>query len=101
MGKTYDDITRATVPEPDSGFRPTKEQIRQAKEGFWALDDDEKALTERARTAVAAIAPGVGVEVSRNTITLRGKVPDTETMQRVRDAVSELGTIDDQLTIGN
>ncbi|MFT3695608.1 MAG: hypothetical protein QM831_20900 [Kofleriaceae bacterium] len=101
MGKTYDDITRKTVPEADGGFRPTKEQVQQAKEGFRALDGDEQALTERARTAVAAIAPGVAVEVTRDTITVRGKVADAATMQRVIDAVSALGTVDDQLSIGN
>ncbi|HEY0250002.1 MAG TPA: hypothetical protein VGC41_00660 [Kofleriaceae bacterium] len=101
MPKSYDDITRATVPEPDSSFRPSKEQVQQAKDGFRALDADEQALTERARTAVAAVASGVAVEVSRDTITVRGKVKDAETMQRVRDAVASLGSVDDQLTIGN
>ena len=101
MAKTYDDITRKTVPNPDSSFRPSPEQVRQAHEGFRALDADEQALTERARTAVAAIASGVTVEVTRGRITLRGKVKDAETMNRVGDAVRELGEVDDQLVVGD
>jgi hypothetical protein len=101
MAKTYDDITRKTVPNPDSSFRPSKEQIQQAHEGFRALDTDEQALTERARTAVAAIASGVTVEVTRNRITLRGKVKDADTMNRIGDAVRELGEVDDQLVVGD
>ena len=99
MTKTYDDITRKTVPNPDSSFRPSPEQIQQAKDGFRALDADEHALTERARTAVAAIASGITVEVTRDRITLRGKVRDTETLARINDAVRDLGTIDDQLVV--
>jgi hypothetical protein len=99
MAKTYDEITRKTVPNPDSSFRPSPEQVQQAKDGFRALDADEQALTERARTAVAAIASGVTVEVTRDRITLRGKVKDAETLARINDAVRDLGKIDDQLVI--
>lgn len=100
MPKTYDDITRATVPEPDSGFRPTREQIEASKRGFRALDADEEALTERARTAVASVAPSVTVEVTRNRIALRGTVPDADTLRRVTDAVRDLGAeVDDEVVI--
>jgi hypothetical protein len=99
MAKTYDEITRKTVPNPDSSFRPSPEQVQQAHDGFRALDADEQALTERARTAVGAIANGITVEVTRDRITLRGKVKDAETLARISDAVRDLGTIDDQLVI--
>ncbi|HEY1549981.1 MAG TPA: BON domain-containing protein [Kofleriaceae bacterium] len=99
MAKTYDDITRKTVPNPDSSFRPSPEQIQQAKDGFRALDADEQALTERARSAIAPIASGITVEVTRDRITLSGTVKDAETLAKISDAVRDLGTIDDQLVI--
>lgn len=54
MPKTYDEIVRKTVPEPDSSFRPSPEQVRQAYEGFRALDADEQALKDRVEAALGA-----------------------------------------------
>ena len=35
---TYDEITRRTVPEPDTSWRPTKEQEREAFQGHREMD---------------------------------------------------------------
>ncbi len=104
---TYDEITRRTVPEPDSSrkFRPTAEQVRQAREGFRALDPDEQQLTDRIRQVLAATgADGahVDVEVDRAQVTLRGEVPDGAALARVSDAVRGIDGVDelvDQLVI--
>jgi osmotically-inducible protein OsmY len=97
---TYDDIVRKTVPEPDSSFRPSPEQIQQAKDGFRALDADEQALEARVRSALAG-ASGVTVEVARDRVTLRGSVDQATANQladRVR-AIEGVSSVDDQLVI--
>ena len=40
--KTYDEIVRTTVPEPDGSWRPSPEQVKQAHEGFRALECTSK-----------------------------------------------------------
>lgn len=102
MPKTYDEIVRKTVPEPDSSFRPSPEQVRQAYEGYRALDPDEQALQERVQTALGA-HPGVEVEVQRDRVILRGKVSGPDELRQVPElvrGVEGVGEVDDQLVIG-
>lgn len=95
--KSYDEITRATVPDPDSSTRPSAEQKKQALEGFRALDTDEQALADRVHAALAgnADAASVQVEVATNRVTLRGQVPDAAALRRVVDAVRGISGVDD------
>jgi hypothetical protein len=98
--KTYDDITRKTVPEPDSSFRPSPEQVKQAHEGFRALDADEQQLHDRVVAALSGVS-GVQVEVDRDRVTLRGQV-DAATLARVPDLVRSIDgveSVDDQLVV--
>jgi osmotically-inducible protein OsmY len=102
MPKTYDEIVRKTVPEPDSSFRPSPEQVRQAYEGFRALDADEQALKDRVEATLGAHA-GVDVEVEHDHVILRGKVSSPDALRRILDAVrgvDGVGAVDDQLVIG-
>lgn len=85
--KSYDDIVRETVPDPDSSQRPSERQEQQAREGFRAMDDDESALTKRVQSSVD---PGVEVEVARDTVTLRGQVRDMAAIDRNEDAVKRV-----------
>jgi len=101
MAKTYDEITRKTVPEPDSSWRPSPEQVKQAREGFRAMDDDEQALQSRVRAAVGA---GVDVEVDGDRVTLRGHVADSEALRRIPElarGVEGVGSVDDQLVVAS
>ncbi|MEO8842211.1 MAG: BON domain-containing protein [Kofleriaceae bacterium] len=96
--KTYDEINRVTVPNPDGGWRPSPEQVKQAHEGFRALDADEQQLEARVRAALGGVQ-GVAVEVSRDRVTLRGSV-SAEDLVRVPDlvrAVDGVAGVDDQL----
>jgi len=102
---SYDEITRRTVVEPDSSFRPTLDQVRQAHEGFRALDVDEQRLSERIRRALEA--GGVGVEhvafeVDRDQVTVRGEVPDRAALARISELIRAIDGVDelvDQLVI--
>ena len=94
--KTYDEIVRATVPEPDSSWRPTPEQERQAREGFRATDDDEQQLHERVLAALtsASIDPSaINIEIDQDRVTLRGQVRDRETLTRIAQVVGEVSGV--------
>jgi osmotically-inducible protein OsmY len=102
MPKTYDEITRKTVPNPDSSFRPSPEQVKQAYEGFRALDTDEQALQQRVQAAIAGRGD-VTVEVERDRVILRGRVRDAADLRRLPELVRGLegvGSVDDQLVTG-
>lgn len=103
--KSYDEIVRATVPEPDSSWRPTPAQERQAYEGFRAMDDEEQRLHHRVLSALAAAsidASTIDIEIDRDRVTLRGKVRDVETLTRIAQIVGEVEGVHavlDQLVI--
>ena len=103
--KTYDEIVRATVPEPDSSWRPTQDQERQSREGFRAMDDDEQQLHSRVMAALtsASIDPSaIDIEIDRDRVTLRGQVRDRETLTRIAQVVGEVDGVRavlDQLVI--
>jgi hypothetical protein len=103
--RTYDDIVRRTVPEPDSSFRPSREQERQAFEGFRAMDAGEHALFDRVRDALRDSGLGwehVAIEVTGDRVHLRGQVTEVEDLERipalVRD-VEGVGSVDDRLVV--
>ena len=88
---SYDDIVRRTVIEPDSSTRPTREQEQAAHQGFRALDPDEQVLHDRVAQALATLggdASQVTAEVSRELVTLRGRVADAAVLRRIEDAVA-------------
>jgi BON domain len=87
--KSYEDIVRQTVVDPDTSSRPTREQVEQAHTGFRALDADEQALHDRVVDALAASGvTGVTPEVSGNLVTLRGRVTDVSRLRTIEDAVA-------------
>ncbi len=104
---TYDEIVRKTVPEPDSSWRPSPEQVKEAYEGHRALDADEEALMARVRTARSGggIDPdSIDVEVERDTVTLRGQVASTDELNRAPDlvrAVPGAREVVDQLVVAS
>jgi osmotically-inducible protein OsmY len=76
--------------------------VRQAYEGFRALDADEQALKDRVEAALGA-HPNVEVEVQRDRVILRGKVSGPEELRQVPELVRGIegvGAVDDQLVIG-
>lgn len=102
---TYDDITRKTVPEPDSSWRPSAEQERRAYEGARAMDAEERELWNRVHDTLVAdrLDDGrVQIEVDRDLVTLAGEVEDTAALQQIVYRVSEVpgvGAVVDQLVI--
>jgi len=94
---SYEDIVRKTVVEPDSSARPTEPQEQAAREGFRALDVDERALQEQVERALMTSGvdiSGVTVEVSRERVTLRGRVVEARSLQVLEDAAARVAGVD-------
>jgi osmotically-inducible protein OsmY len=104
--KSYDEIVRETVVDPDSSVRPTLAQEQTARQGHRALDADERALQERVARALSdtgASVAGVTVEVSRDLVTLHGRVADIAMLRVLEDVVARVPgvtTIHDQIVVG-
>src|SRR5215217_6578660 len=103
--KSYDDIVRSTVVDPDSSQRPSAAQERAARNGFRTLDSDEQALHDRVAQALAASGAAladVSIEIARDLVTLRGRVANAAQLRRLEDVVAALpgvSTIHNQVVI--
>lgn len=91
---SYDDIVRKTTIEPDSSVRPSRAQEQAAREGYRALDDDERALQDRVTSALSSSTgvawSDVTVEVTRDLVTLRGRVGDAASLRSLEDVVARI-----------
>jgi osmotically-inducible protein OsmY len=108
--KTYDEIVRNTVPDPDSSQRPTARQEQLAREGFRKLDPHEQELCVRIVDAleealrVSNEGWGFEIEIDRETVTLHGTVRDPATIALIEDTVRDVdGVIDvrNRLVVGS
>jgi osmotically-inducible protein OsmY len=96
--KSYDEITRKTVPNPDASYRPTPEQERQAYEGFRALDADEQALADRVQDAIAEAGHDTShlqFEITRDRVTLRGQVRNHRAIEDILLAIHRVEGVGD------
>ncbi len=98
---SYDEIVRRTVPEPDSSFRPTTDQVAQAGEESRSerqlaqMTDDERALHARIAQAIASVQRlgEISFELDGGSVTLSGRVHDAASIQQVESLVSAVGGI--------
>jgi osmotically-inducible protein OsmY len=103
---SYDEITRRTVPDPDSSWRPTEHQERVAYHGFRALDAEEQALAARVYLALEDAGVDIAcvhVDVERDRVILHGRAHDLVALRRIPEIVKHVtgvGEISDQLVIG-
>jgi osmotically-inducible protein OsmY len=106
--KSYDEIVRATVPEPDSGFRPTRDEEQLARHrdpddhsthGHTQRELDTLARVEAALRADPNIdTSDVHLDIDREALVITGTVPGTSTSARIDDVV---GAIDGVERIAN
>ena len=105
--KSYDEITRNTVPEPDSSYRPTVGQERAAFEGERIMSSDERVLHDAVSRALGGSGldvSDIGIEIDGSRVTLRGRIAAVHLLPRieavVRD-VRDVGDIVDLLVVGS
>lgn len=94
--RTYDEIVRRTVPDPDGSFRPSIDQIERAQDDFIRQQVSD-ILVEHG-------APDVGFEVDRKRVTLRGIVPSEQVATRIRRdvaALKDVEHVDDRMRAGH
>lgn len=96
--RSYDEIVRGTVPDPDSSWRPTPGQEKDAREGFRATDAGEQSLQAtivQALTARDFDLSGVNIEVDGGRVTLRGRVADSATLNAIPAAIHQIDGVED------
>lgn len=108
--RSYDEITRRTVPEPDSSFRPSPGQIAEAdlahrEQRLRAqLTDQERMLYDRVAEVVLGSAyEDVGFDLDGATVTLHGRVHDPGMIDRLEDRVRRIPGVEqvvNRLVIG-
>lgn len=95
---SYDDIARATVPNPDGSTRPSREQIRTSRAAggapAHAMTAEERSTVERIRTALAneghTDTQHVEIVVQGTIALLRGTVPGPSTSARIEDVAGQV-----------
>lgn len=104
--KTYDDITRKTVPDPDGSIRPSREQVERAYDGTHTRTQDDLRLLAAVQAAVHSHADGtrVGVEVRDGRVELRGTVSQSGSITTLEDLVNSVpgvGSVENKLVVGS
>jgi len=96
--RSYDEITRSTVPAPDGSYRATPEQKRATEAGELFTTADEGALHDAVSAALTSSgldASGVTVEVKDAHVTLRGTVRDIQLLPKIEAVVRGVAGVDD------
>ena len=103
VAKSYDEIVRSTVPEPDSSFQPTPDQVRDGRHGARAQDGDERALEGLVSAAVSGIAiSNLEVEVEHGRVVLFGQVASAEVLRQLEARLAEVpgvGSLDNRVVV--
>jgi hypothetical protein len=103
--RSYDEIVRATVLDPDSSWRPTPEQEKRAYEGFRAMDPEEQQLCADIHDALLAAGMDttkIQIEVDRDRVILRGQVYNARQLAEIPEivrGVEGVGSVVDKLVI--
>lgn len=106
VARSYDEIVRRTVPEPDGSWRPSPSQERAARAGEHHLDELERALQARVSEALLE-APldaieALDVEIHGDHVILHGRVRAlrliTDLERRIR-MVEGVAAIENRLVV--
>ncbi|HTL37184.1 MAG TPA: BON domain-containing protein [Kofleriaceae bacterium] len=84
--RSYDEIVRRTVPNPDSSWRPTSEEERRSLEGWLSPRVEEQVLRDDIHDVLilAGIdATALRIDVDRSRVVVRGEVRDRPFADRI------------------
>lgn len=101
--KSYDEIVRGTVIEPDGSWRPSAEQEAEglARTGPGYPEEDALRRTVMDRLTKSGIT-GVAVEIHRDRVTLEGSVGDPAAVgliQTMVEAIPGVGAVENRLVV--
>jgi len=101
IARTYDEIVRSTVIDPEGSRRPTARQERVAREGYRELDPHERALRDRVIEALEDALRSSNdtwsfqVDIDRDTVKMWGHVHDAAVLALVEKTVKRIeGVVD-------
>jgi hypothetical protein len=104
--RSYEEITRRTVPNPDSSWRPTEQQEEDAFAGRHFHTEDEQKILAKVTDALLDTPGvdmcGVNVEVEDTRVTLRGRCTNPSAIARIVRAVNsieEVSEVVDRLVV--
>jgi osmotically-inducible protein OsmY len=99
--KSYEEILRGTVIDPDGSWRPSVEQEAEGLSRTGPGYPEEDALRQAVidRLAGARIT-NVEVEVERDRVTLSGSVGDPAAVGAIVETVPGVNQIDNRLVVG-
>jgi osmotically-inducible protein OsmY len=101
--RSYDEIVRRTVVDPDSSVRPTKIQEDEADERF-RIARMRAQMTDQERMLYARVAQAllgdhsfgeIGFEVEHGRVTLHGTAGDARTIAYAEAVVREVESVED------
>ena len=104
--KSYDEIVRGTVPDPDTSFRPTPHQEGEADERFRVarlraqMTDQERMLyASVAEALLASRTPrgDIGFEIDGGRVLLHGSVRNAGEISRIESIVASLEGVEEIL----
>ena len=103
---SYDEILRRTVPDPDLGFRPSKDEERMSRHRYGEptehrprrLSAMERVRLDRVMSALEADPTldlsGVAIEVRGRCVILYGTVPGPATSVRIEEIAADIEGVD-------
>jgi BON domain-containing protein len=104
--RSYDEILRRTVVDPDSSFRPSKAQEDEADEQFTEsrahaqMTPHERELYQRVAHSLLSRSLGdIGFEVEDRRVTLRGSVRDADAMSIAEQLARAVPGVDDVVNL--
>ncbi|HEY4059499.1 MAG TPA: BON domain-containing protein [Kofleriaceae bacterium] len=106
MPKSYDEITRGTVPDPDTSVRPSKKQVEDAYSGDFTKGHDELQLYAAVQGALHTHAEGsnVAIEIRDDRVELRGSVAKAASMDEIEALVRSVpgvGSVSNKLVVSH
>jgi hypothetical protein len=91
---TYDEIIARTVPDPDSSWRPSAQQRREALERTPPPRDE--ALAAKVGEVLRELgAEHVSYEVEGDRVILRGAVADPRTWNQIEQAIEQVDGVEE------
>ncbi|HEY4181147.1 MAG TPA: BON domain-containing protein [Kofleriaceae bacterium] len=106
MAKSYDEITRGTVPDPDTSVRPSKKQVEEAYTGDFTKGHDELQLYAAVQGALHTHAEGsnVAIDIRDTNVELRGSVTKAASLDEIQSLVQGVpgvGSVSNKLIVAH
>jgi hypothetical protein len=106
MPKSYYEITRSTIPDPDGSIRPSKKQVEDAYTGDFTKGHDELLLYAAVQGALHSHPEGgnVTLDIRNDAVELRGSVTKASSLDELETLVRSVpgvGSVINKLVVAH